>query len=79
MRFSTSDEFLRVIAAYQRAWLTLLLDERITTENLERLPVLLMTAVLESSVPGNLSEEELGERALRRLDEIEVEMDATVN
>jgi hypothetical protein len=77
MRFHTSDEFLAVVGAYQQAWLALLLDEHITGANIESIPVLLMTAILESAAVGNLTESELTEAALKRLEQLEFDLDVT--
>jgi hypothetical protein len=74
MRFGTSDEFLTVIGAYQRAWMSLLSEEYVTVSNLERTPVLLMTAILESAASGNLDENELTEAGLKRFAQIELEI-----
>jgi hypothetical protein len=80
MRFGTSDEFLTVIGAYQRAWMSLLSEEYVTVSNLERTPVLLMTAILESAASGNLDENELTEAGLKRFAQIELEIgDVTIN
>ena len=80
MRFGTSDEFLTVIGAYQRAWMSLLSEEHITVSNLERAPVLLMTAILESAASGNLDENELTAAGLKRFAQIEFEIeDVTIN
>jgi hypothetical protein len=76
MRFGTSDEFLTVIGAYQRAWMSLLSEEYVTVGNLERTPVLLMTAILESAASGNLDENELTEAGLKRFAQIELEIDS---
>lgn len=76
MRFGTSDEFLTVIGAYQRAWMSLLSDEYINVGNLERAPVLLMTAILESAASGNLDENQLTEAGLKRFAQIELEIDS---
>jgi hypothetical protein len=76
MRFGTSDEFLTVIGAYQRAWMSLLSEEYVTVGNLERTPVLLMTAILESAASGNLDENELTEAGLKRFAQIALEIDS---
>ena len=71
MRFSTSNEFLSFVSAYQRAWMLLLLDERVTAQNMPTLPVLLLTALLETAAPGNLKEDELCGAALKRVEALE--------
>ena len=50
-------------------------DERLETSNIDRLPGLLMSAILESARGGERDEEKLAAAALRRLDLYEFELE----
>ena len=72
---ASTEEVLLLVGAFQTAWLSLLEDERLETSNIDRLPGLLMSAILESARGGERDEEKLAAAALRRLDLYEFELE----
>ena len=60
-------ERLMMAAAFQRAWKTLLVDERITAENIEFVPTLLMEAIVDAAHAGERDELLLTAAALSRM------------
>jgi hypothetical protein len=67
-------DVLLLCGAFHRAWCSLLIDERLTVENMEEMPSLLLGALLDAAIPGNLSERELVTEALARLADYESEL-----
>jgi hypothetical protein len=53
--------------AFQRAWKALLVDERITAENIEFVPTLLMEAIVDAAYAGERDELLLAAAALGRM------------
>lgn len=73
-------ELLTLVGAFQSAWLTLLHDERVFAGNVDRLPGLLMGAVLDSAAAhGGLDEDRLAAAALQRLNLYERELENAMN
>ena len=72
---ASTEEVLLLVGAFQTAWLSLLEDERLETSNIDRLPGLLMSAILESARGGERDEEKLAAAALRRLELYEFELE----
>jgi hypothetical protein len=70
-----SHEILMLVGAFQTAWLSLLQDERVLASNVDRLPGLLMGAVLDVAADGESDEEKLAEAALGRLSAYERELE----
>jgi hypothetical protein len=60
-------ERLMMAAAFQRAWKTLLVDERVTAENIEFIPTLLMEAIVDAAHAGERDELLLAAAALGRM------------
>src|SRR4051812_49374048 len=46
------EERLKMTAAFQRAWKVLLADERITAQNIEYIPTMLMEAIVDAAHTG---------------------------
>jgi len=68
-------DVLLLCGAFHRAWATLLLDEKLTANNMEEMPSLLLGAILDAAIPGNLSERALAAAGLVRLAEYEKELE----
>jgi hypothetical protein len=68
-------QVLTLVGAFQSAWLSLLRDERLLASNIDRLPGLLMSAVLDAASDGMSDEEKLAEAALSRLGAYEMELE----
>ena len=66
MSFSR-EERLIITAAFQRAWKTLLVEERITAQNIEFIPTLLMEAIVDAAHAGERDERRLASAALVRM------------
>ena len=66
MAFSR-DERLIMTAAFRRAWKTLLVDERITAQNIESIPTMLMEAIVDAAQDGERDEQLLAAAALGRM------------
>ena len=66
MAFSRYERLL-MTAAFQRAWLELLNAERVTADNIERAPTLLMEAIVETAHGGERDELLLAHAALHRM------------
>lgn len=66
MTFSKADRLL-MTHAFQRAWLQLLRHERVTVSNIERVPTLLMEAIVDSAHDGERDELLLAQAALNRM------------
>ena len=69
-------DVLTLVGAFQAAWLTLLQDEQLEPGNIERLPVLLMTAILETAPANSGDEARWVDAALDRLAVYEAELSA---
>ena len=54
-------------AAFQRAWRTLLKEQRVTSKNIERIPKLLMAAIVDAAHKGERNELRLSEAAVHRI------------
>jgi hypothetical protein len=67
-------EILTLVGAFQTAWLALLQDERLVASNVDRLPGLLMSAVLDAASEG-ADEDRLAAAALGRLSAYERELE----
>jgi len=61
------EERLIMTAAFQRAWKTLLEEERITAQNIEFIPTLLMEAIVDAAHAGERDELLLASAALVRM------------
>jgi len=61
------DERLIMTAAFRRAWKTLLVEERITAQNIEFTPTLLMEAIVDAAHAGERDELLLASAALVRM------------
>jgi hypothetical protein len=72
------NEILTLVGAFQTAWLSLLQDERLLASNVDRLPGLLMSAVLDAASEGASDEEQLAAAALARLSAYERELESTL-
>jgi len=68
-------DVLLLCGAFHRAWVTLLLDEKINVNSIEEMPSLLLSAILDAAIPGNLSERALAAAGLLRLAEYEKELE----
>jgi hypothetical protein len=68
-------EILTLVGAFQTAWLALLQDERLVASNVDRLPGLLMSAVLDAASEGVSDEDRLAAAALGRLSAYERELE----
>lgn len=66
MSFSRNER-LMMTTAFQRAWLTLLKEERVTAENIARAPTLLMEAIVDAAHSGERDELSLARAALHRM------------
>jgi hypothetical protein len=76
MRRLAPDDILLLVGAFQSAWLSLLQDERVLAGNVDRLPGLLMTAVLDAASDHGGDEERLAAAALRQLDLYEDQLES---
>ena len=63
----TRHERLVMTAAFERAWKALLLDERITAQNIENIPTMLMEAIVDAAHTGEHDELRLAAAALGRM------------
>jgi hypothetical protein len=72
-------EILKLVGAFQAAWLSLLHDERLLASNVDRLPGLLMSAVLDVASEGADDEEALAAAALSRLSAYERELERAMD
>ena len=66
MSFSR-EERLIMTAAFRRAWKTLLVEERITAQNIELIPTMLMEAIVDAAHAGERDEHLLAVAALGRM------------
>lgn len=66
MSFSAKER-LRMTRAFQRAWKALLKEERITAQNIERAPTLLMEAIVDAAYGGERNERNLAVAAVARM------------
>jgi hypothetical protein len=73
------NEILVLVGAFQTAWLSLLQDERLLASNIDRLPGLLMSAVLDAASEGGSDEEKLAASALGRLSAYERELEQALD
>jgi hypothetical protein len=73
-----SHDILTLVGAFQTAWLSLLQDERLLASNIDRLPGLLMSAVLDAASEGVSDEEQLAAAALGRLSAYEQELERAI-
>ena len=73
------NEILMLVGAFQTAWLSLLQDERLLASNVDRLPGLLMSAVLDAAGEGESDEEKLAMLALSRLNAYERELEQALD
>ncbi len=74
-----SDDILVLVAAFQTAWLSLLQDERVLASNVDRLPGLLMSAVLDAACENVSDEQQLASAALARLGAYEQELEQALD
>ena len=63
----TAKERKAMTAAFQRAWRTLLKQQRVTSKNIERIPKLLMAAIVDAAHKGERDELRLAEAAVHRI------------
>jgi len=61
------EERLMITAAFRRAWKTLLVEERITAQNIEFIPTILMEAIVDAAHAGERDELLLASAALGRM------------
>ena len=61
------EERLIMTAAFRRAWKTLLVEERITAQNIEFIPTMLMEAIVDAAHAGERDEQLLAAAALVRM------------
>ncbi len=73
------NEILVLVGAFQTAWLSLLQDERLLASNIDRLPGLLMSAVLDAASEGVSDEEQIATAALGRLSAYERELEQALD
>jgi hypothetical protein len=73
------NEILLLVGAFQTAWLSLLQEERLLASNVDRMPGLLMSAVLDAASEGARNEEQLAQAALWRLSAYERELELAIN
>ena len=66
MSFSREQRLI-MTAAFRRAWKTLLVDERITAQNIESIPTMLMEAIVDAAQAGERDEQLLAAAALGRM------------
>jgi hypothetical protein len=66
MSFSREQRLI-MSAAFRRAWKTLLAEERITAQNIEVIPTLLMDAIVDAAHAGERDELHLAAAALGRM------------
>jgi len=63
----TAKERLLLTRAFQAAWKALLKDERVTAQNIERAPTMLMEAIVEAAHTGERDELNLTAAAIARM------------
>ena len=73
------DSGTRPIPSFHRAWVSLLRDEHVTFDNIERVPALLIAAILGAAAETPLNEDELAAVALAQLKGLEQETSVAVN
>jgi hypothetical protein len=73
------NDVLTLVGAFQTAWLSLLQDERLLASNVDRLPGLLVSAVLDAASEGISNEEQLAAAALTRLSAYERELENSLD
>jgi len=61
------EQRLIMTAAFRRAWKTLLVEERITAQNIEFIPTTLMEAIVDAVQAGERDEQLLAAAALGRM------------
>ena len=66
MSFSREQRLI-MSAAFRRAWRTLLVEERITAQNIEVIPTMLMDAIVDAAHAGERDELRLAAAALNRM------------
>ena len=76
MSFSRKERML-MAAAFQCAWKALLADERITAQNIEFIPPMLMEAIVDAAHTGERDEERLTAAALSKMANYERELDSS--
>src|ERR1051326_3989845 len=54
----SDQELLVLVGSFHRAWVTLLRDEHVTFDNIERVPALLVAAILGAAAETPLTEED---------------------
>ena len=64
--FSREERLIRA-AAFRRAWKTLLVEERITAQNIEFIPTMLMEAIVDAAHAGERDEQLLAAASLGRM------------
>jgi hypothetical protein len=75
----SDQELLVLVGSFHRAWVSVLRDEHVTFDNIERVPALLLAAILGAAADTPLTEDELAEVALAQLEGLERETSVTVN
>jgi len=68
-------DVLMLCGAFPRAWTTLIREQKLHADNMEEMPSLLLGAILDAAIPGNLSERALAAAGLVRLAEYEKELE----
>jgi hypothetical protein len=64
-------DILLLCSAFHRAWLILLAGQKVTTQNIEEMPSLLLGAILGAYPPAELTEKSLADAGLARLAEFQ--------
>ena len=75
----SDQELLVLVGSFHRAWVSLLRDEHVTFDNIERVPALLIAAILGAAAETSLTEHELAAVALAQLEGLERETSVAVN
>jgi hypothetical protein len=63
----TAKERVALTRAFQRAWKAFLAEERITAQNIERAPTLLVEAIVDAAHMGERNEVNLAAAAIARM------------
>ena len=70
----TAQQVMLCVAAFEAAWVGLLRENRVRDENIQKLPTLVMAAVLEDFANGELKREALVATALARVKDFKEEI-----
>jgi hypothetical protein len=70
----TAQQVMLCVAAFEAAWVRLLSENRVRDENIEKLPTLIVAAVLEDFANGELEQNALAAGALARVKDFKEEI-----